>query len=261
MRQFFLMIGMSLLLTGGLLAAEGDVFREGDTFSAGSGTSSTGTSLSAAGKATSKSNLGRADFDFSTKVGADFAWDLRWNGTEWRMSFPDNAVVVDSSNPSDSKLEGDFVMLPTMRLTDIKQDGDLLTATLVPTESFKIEAVPGGQTVLKGDLKTGAMLAIGTTHVAYSMPDDDLDLTSADKSYGTVIPRLAADDAAGFPVDLSFTGDTIGGVNLHDLILSNRGSVQGTLSGQVNAIPEPGTLAILAFGAALAVRLQSRRVG
>ncbi len=210
--------------------------------------------------ATGTSSPERVAFDFSTKLGADFAWDLHFTGSEWVMSFPDDAVVVDSSRPSDSQLESDFVMLPNMTLTNIRQEGDLLTATLTPTQSFRIQAVPGGETVLDGRLKTGAMLAIGTTHVAYSEPADDIDVTSFSKSYGTVIPALAADDAAGFRVDLSFTGDTIGGVNLHDLILSNHGSVQGTLSGQVNAVPEPATFAILGLGTVVLVRLRARKL-
>jgi len=237
MREFFLSLGMSLILAGTLWAADGDILAVNGT-----------------------NGLESVAFDFSTRLGADFAWDLRWTGTEWVLSFPDDAVVVDHSDPGDTDLESDFVMLPNLRLTNIQQQGDLLTATLTPTQSFKIEAVPGGETVLEGLLKTGAMLAIGTTHVAYSEPADDIDVTSASKSYGTVIPALAAADAAGFRVDLSFTGDTIGGVNLHDLILSERGSVQGTLSGQVNAIPEPATFAILGFGTLVLARLRSRRL-
>jgi hypothetical protein len=204
-------------------------------------------------------DLERVAFDFSTKLGSDYAWDLHWTGMEWVMCFPDDATVVDSSRPGDTDLASDYVMLPNMTLTNIKQQGDLLTATLTPTQSFRIQAVPGGETVLDGTLKTGAMLAIGTTHMAYSELADDIDVISASKGYGTVIPSLAADDAAGFRVDLSFTGDTIGGVNLHDLILSKHGSVQGTLSGQVNAVPEPATFAILGLGAVVLARLRARK--
>jgi hypothetical protein len=227
MRKFLLAIGMSLLLTGSLLAVDGEF-----------------TSL-----------------DFSTRVGSEFAWDLRWTGSEWVMSFVDDAIVVDDSNPDDADLESDFVLLPTMRLTKVSDEGGYLTATLTPTEALEIESYPGMANVLRAATGLGNTLVIGTTHVAYSTPQDDLDIISANHNYGKVIPKLADEERRGFDLDLSFTGDAIGAVNLYDLIISKKGSARGTISGQITAIPEPATLAILCLGTAAVARLRSKKHG
>lgn len=240
MRRCFLVIGALILLTGPLWAAETGV-----------------PSL----KVSADGSPGRADFQFSTKLGAEFAWELSWNGSEWIMSFPRDAVVVDTSNPADPVLEDDFVQLPTMRLTGVKDKGGFLTATLTPTDALAIESYPGMANVLRASVGIGNSLVIGTTHVAYSQPKNDLTVISANKSYGTVIPLIAADSARGLQVDMSFTGDAMNGVDLYKLILSNKGSAQGTLSGQITAVPEPATFAILGLGAILLARLRSRRLG
>jgi hypothetical protein len=240
MRRCVFVIGASLLLTGSLWAADGGV-----------------PSL----KVSADGTPGRADVEFSTKLGAEFAWDLRFNGSEWIMSFPDDAVVVDFSDPVDPQLEDDFVQLPTMRLTQVQDKGGFLTATLTPTEALNIESFPGAANVMRASVGIGNSLVIGTTHVAYSQPQNDLTVISANKSYGTVIPLIAADSARGFQVDMSFTGDALGGVDLYKLILSKKGSAQGTLSGQISAVPEPATFAILGLGALFLSRLRSRRLG
>jgi hypothetical protein len=227
MRQFFLAIGTLLLLTGSVLATDGEF----------------------------------TTLDFSTKLGADFAWDLRWTGTEWVLSFEDDAIIVDDSNPKDRDLLDDFVLLPTMRLTKVVDRDGFLTATLTPTEALEIESFPGMANVLRAATGLGNTLVIGTTHVAYSTPQDDLDIISSNRNYGVVIPRLTAEEERGFDLDLSFTGDAIGAVNLYELIISRRGSAQGTISGQITAIPEPATLAILCLGTAFVARLRSRKLG
>ncbi len=227
MRQFFLAIGTSLLLTGSLMAVDGEF----------------------------------TTLDFSTRVGSEFAWDLRWTGTEWVMSFVDDAIVVDDSNPDDADLESDFVLLPTMRLTKVMDKGGFLTATLTPTEALEIESYPGMANVLRAATGLGNTLVIGTTHVAYSTPTDDLDVISANRNYGVVIPRLVDQEKRGFDLDLSFTGDAIGAVNLYDLIIRKEGHARGTISGQITAIPEPATLAILCVGTAAVARLRSKKHG
>jgi hypothetical protein len=200
-----------------------------------------------------------ASLDFTTKLGEPVAWDLRWTGTTWRLSFVDGAVVVDSSEPSDSMLQGDIVELPSMDLADIRDEGDYLTATLTPRGRLEIISESGDSTVMLADVQVGGMLSIGTNYVAYSNVADDLDITYFDEEHGQVIPSFASAEARGLMLDMSFSGDAGGSVNLHDLILCKSGKAQGTLSGQISAIPEPGTILLLGLGTGLLWRLRTKR--
>jgi len=197
--------------------------------------------------------------DFSTKLGSDSAWELRWTGTNWRLSFTRDATVVDSSNPADAALDNDFVVLPTMDLSNIVDFGAHLTATLTPRSSLEINSNPGNSAVLRAAVGSGGMLSIGANYVAYSKVQDDLNVTFHNPNYGQVIPQLVADEQRGLNLDMSFSGDATGSVNLHDLILTKSGKASGTLSGQITAIPEPGTILLLGLGTGLACRLRSRR--
>lgn len=196
---------------------------------------------------------------FSTKLGAEYAWELSRVNNAWTLSFVDDAIVVDNASPSDSQLLGDYVLLPTMTLTGLTDRGGLVTAVLEPREAFAIESDTSGATVLTADMASGGLLAVGTNKVAYSEPEDDLNIRSFDENYGTIIPGLANDERRGLQIDLSFSGDAAQGGNLYRMLLGNSGVARGTLSGQITAIPEPATLLLLGLGAAAAAGFRPRR--
>lgn len=196
---------------------------------------------------------------FSTKPGAEFAWELAWDGSQWQLSFADDAIIVDNSNPHDAQLANDYVLLPTMNISDIDDRGGLLMATLNPNEAFRIQADTDEATVLTATMESGGMLAVGTNTVAYSQISDDLDIGSFNETYSTVISNLVADERRGLMLDLSFSGDAIGSSNLYNLLRGQTGVARGTLSGQITAIPEPATLLILGLGAAIANQFRSKR--
>lgn len=197
---------------------------------------------------------------FSTRQGAEYAWELAWTGTEWELSFVDDAIVVDSVEPEDRDLVGDYVLLPDMTVTNLLEDLDgVLTATLNPTEALRIQSDTDGATVLTATLEPGGIQAVGTNTVAYSQQDDDLDIGSYNETYGTAIPALVADEDQGLLIDMSFSGDMIQGVNLYNLLRGRNGAARGTISGQISSIPEPATLLILGLGAAIANQFRPRR--
>jgi hypothetical protein len=198
---------------------------------------------------------------FSTKPGAEYAWELTRSGNEWTLSFAPNAVVVDNSCPTDTTLQGDYVQLPTMTVTGVADRGDFLVATLNPSQPLTINSRTDSSAVLTAAMESGGMLAIGTTTVAYSQQEDDLTIESSSKDYGVVIPALAADQGNGLLLDLSFSGNAIRGGNLFNTLRSDSGTVRGTLSGQISSIrviPEPATLLLLGLGTILAARFGSR---
>jgi hypothetical protein len=195
---------------------------------------------------------------FSTALGANYAWSLQKTGGNWTLSFPDRTTVVDTSIPLDPILIGDFVQLPRMTLTDITDGGTFLIATLTPQEPLIIRANPAQATELIALMKPGSVLITGTTFAAYSQPRDDLDVTNFDGGYSVVIPGLGAQENAGLPLDISFTGDRKGDSDLRTFILSGTGSAQGTLSGQIVVIPLPGALLLASLGLGLILVGRSR---
>jgi len=201
---------------------------------------------------------------FSTGVGAEYAWQLTGTDGNWTLSFVNTAAVVDESVPADSALIDDFVLLPDMTLSNLAAAGpDLLVATLSPTGPLVIRSNPGDAAVLTASLKTGTLVATGTTFAAYPLPADDLEVTSFDDTFGTVLPLMATADKAGQPLDLSFTGDFECGGSLVSLLQSSSGTARGVLSGQITTtpaiIPAPASLLLSSLGVTILGWLRVKR--
>jgi len=200
--------------------------------------------------------LALPSLDFSTEDTSPSSWTLSsGDGTNWTLSFGAGTIEVDS--PLGDPVIDDLVDLPSTTLGSITDHTTYLTATLTPSGSLTITDDTGGfGTVMTASVGTGGTLVVGTTYVAYSTPQDDLNVTSHTASYSTTIDGFAMYDAAGgYEFDLSFSGDATGSKNLYAMIKAGSpDSATGTISGQMSIIPEPATLSLLGLGSLVLLR-------
>ena len=179
----------------------------------------------------------------------------------YEMSF--DHIVVDTTLPLSSSLMGDEVILPTMAISDIiistvtvgSLSYQILTAALTPIIDTNRDL--DGRVYIKDDSSTdemmaatlggGGLLNIASNFLAYSNPQGDLTNITGANGYSDVIDGLVSAGANGLNVDLSFSGDSASA--LYDLLNGlNSSPVKGTISGQISAVPVPGTLLLLASG-------------
>ncbi len=112
-------------------------------------------------------------------------------------------------------------------------------------------------------MKPQNALFIGTNYIAYSSIADDLDVTDHVPGYSLVIDDAAAAEAGGIPIDISFSGDVAGGVDLVSVLRAVNGIGQfagASLSGQITIVPVPGALLLAGIGTLAVGRLHRRMV-
>ena len=184
----------------------------------------------------------------------DTSWTVSESGGVYTMSFAN--IVVNASNPGGDAVLDDVLNMPSMDLAGISDLGGIITATMVPVvgQDLTIVSDTGEGTVMVADVHTGGILTVGSNWIAYSSVQDDLDIVSHTAGYSTVIDNFDAADAAGYDVDLSFSGDGIPA--LYDMLDQGLtgSSASGVLSGQITAIPEPVSLLLLGLGAGALIR-------
>lgn len=195
---------------------------------------------------------------FSTAPGTAPSWLLANNAGVWTLSFTPTGIEVDD-NPGDA-VYLDRVGLPTMKLTNIVVTPGYILARLRPLGPLTITDDTGGMgTVMSSALANGGSLTVGTTYLAYSKPNDDMDITSLTGGYSQVLDDLQTAELAGYPIDFSFTGSSH--TNLYALLSANiaGSSATGTIEGNIYSIPAPGAVVLGSLGAGLVGWLRRRR--
>ena len=201
-------------------------------------------------------SLGEYSVGFATGDGYAASWTVTVNGGAAVLSFDNNMVYTCS--PSPDPVLGDLVGLPDMLLSNIQTTNlggiDILTADITPNGDPLTLTDTAAGLVMSASVDDGGLLTVGTNFIAYSNQDDDLDVTYHNAGYSSsVINGFAALDGLGYDLDLSFGGDV--SASLYDLLdIMADGSVSGTMSGQIVAIPEPVTLSLLAVGGIVLIR-------
>lgn len=204
---------------------------------------------------------------FSTGGQNNFSWTATATSGTVVMSFENNEV--DASNPDFDPVLNDQINLPDMTLENILKTNvgglDIITGDLVPdgtnltiVSDVASGLIPAGTMVMSAEVERGGLLTVGTNFIAYSSDADDLDITDYTLSYSAVIDDFYAAENQGFNLDLSFGGDSFG--SLFSLIdnLPMDGSVSGTLSGQITAVPEPATVMLLGLGGLVVLRKKKK---
>jgi hypothetical protein len=201
---------------------------------------------------------------FSTNLNATegYAWQLTNTNGTWRLSFPDDAIVVDASSPVDPALKGDLVLLPDFVVSNVSTEmtaaGLVATATLTPQGNLSIVDKNGGGTVLVGTMPADGLLTLGPNFIAYGLQGNDLTIISSKSGYGTAIPSLVANQNAGMRIDMSFSGNDPG-ADISSLILGRTGSSEGGLSGQIHSVPVPGAILLGGIGLSLVGWMRRRK--
>ena len=206
--------------------------------------------------------LGTYSVGFSTGVGHSSSWTIEALGGSATLSFANNEI--DTSEPTPDSVLDDVIELPPMSLTNVQSVTlpgpiEVITAILVPdgsplTIAADVASGPAvaDEIVMSAAVGEGGLLTVGTNFIAYSNPQDDLNIINHVGTYSAVIDGFVAMENLGFDIDLSFGGNVSASLyNLLENMAVEDGSVSGVLDGQIMAIPEPLTLSLLGIGGLL----------
>ena len=205
---------------------------------------------------------------FSTGGTNVFSWTVTVSQGTAIMTFENNEI--NASSPLLDVVLADAIDLPDMTFANIQTVGiapgiDVVISTLIPdgsnltiTADAASPMAEAGDIVMSSSVVEGGMLTVGTNFVAYSNEWDDLNIISHVAGYSAVIDGFFLAETLGFGIDLSFSGDASSSLfNLLNTL--SDGSVSGTLSGQIVAVPEPMMLSLLGLGGLLLHNRQRKK--
>ena len=182
------------------------------------------------------------DIDFSTDDGG--SWQYDGVGT---FSFLQPVGIDRVQNGAVDALEGQFVFIPNMTLSNEVISGGLVKAAITPGTLISIKDA-GGNVILEGTLGDGDFFAYNTISGAYSEFMTDIIVTSINYTIGS---NLLDTIRVGTELDFNLTLQHRS--NFADIIGQGI-EASGTLSGSMSIVPEPATMVLLAIGGLLARR-------
>ncbi|MCK5001086.1 MAG: PEP-CTERM sorting domain-containing protein [Anaerohalosphaera sp.] len=182
------------------------------------------------------------DIDFSTDDGG--SWQYDGVGT---FSFLQPVGIDRVQNGAVDALEGQFVFIPNMTLSNEVISGGLVKADITPGTLISIKDA-GGNVILEGTLGDGDFFAYNTISGAYSEFMTDIIVTSINYTIGS---NLLDTIRVGTELDFNLTLQHRS--NFADIIGQGI-EASGTLSGSMSIVPEPATMVLLAIGGLLARR-------
>lgn len=177
------------------------------------------------------------------------SWTLTEAGGVWTLNFITDSMEVDISNPTPDAVYLDKVNLPSMTLTNIIDDGTMITATLVPSGPLTITDNTGvNGEVMSASVVNGGMLILSNNYLAYAAQGVELNVNSYDAGYSAVIDGFNDANISG--IDYNFNGASTS--NVYAIIKSGSGSASGSIDGSIiSVVPVPGAVLLGSLGVGL----------